>query len=92
MITSCIEWDVRESTSQATSRKHLNDIVKAICKCGVAFSVWEKPNGDRKSSGHYDWSSMVGCDKKKVLKLLPDKLDGLLPPNSCETVINLWKV
>lgn len=35
---------------------------------------------------------MVGGDKKKVLKALPDKLDGLLPPNSFQTVIKLWKV
>ena len=92
IINSGIEWDVREAVQHTGTNKHLTNLVAAISNCGVAFSIWQKPNGYKKGSGYYDWSSMVGSDKKRVLKTLPDTLEGLLPENSCQEVIKLWKV
>lgn len=76
----------------SATNKHLTSLVDAIHKCGVGFSVWEKPNGDGKGSGHYDWSSLVGGDKDRVLQGLPNNLNGLLPETNCQAMIKVWKV
>lgn len=34
----------------------------------------------------------MGCDKKKVLRQLPEKLQGILHEDTVETVIKIWKV
>ena len=55
--------------------------MKTIKSCGVSFAVWKNNNEDGKVLGLYDFTSLMGDDKKKLLKLLPDKLQGILQPN-----------
>ncbi|CAB4001860.1 Hypothetical predicted protein, partial [Paramuricea clavata] len=59
--------------------------------CGVSFKVWEKNNANGGASGTYDFTSLMGTDKKLLLKNLPEKLDGVVKTDSSETVINPWK-
>jgi len=93
LIHACIEWDTTDGVDPPSgTRIHLSSLVKSICECGVAFSVWQTKNGDQKLSGHYEWSSMVGGDKKKVLANLPRKLDGVLAgKENCQTVTKIWQ-
>ena len=42
-------------------------LIAVINSLGITFSVWEKNNADRKGSGTYDWTSLMGSDKKKLL-------------------------
>lgn len=37
-------------------------------------------------------SSLMGSDKKLLLKALPDKLSGVVRPEISATVVKLWKV
>lgn len=50
-------------------------------------------NADGKGSGSYDWTSLVGSEKKKLLKNLPGKLKVLevLHPETQDTVIKIWE-
>ena len=70
-----------------TNDKHLQALIKAVKSCGISFSVWEKRNGDGKGSGLYDFTSLMGSDKKIMLKKLPGKLDGVIRPETSVTVI-----
>ena len=65
---------------------HLDSLKTAIRSCGVGFSVWQN------KEGKYEWPSLMGGDKKRVLRNLPDKLGYILKPNRKEAVIKLWKV
>ena len=72
--------------------KHLSDLVGAISSCGVSFNVWEKMDGNGKGSGIYDFTSLMGSDKKILMKKLPDKLEGVVKSETSETVVKIWKV
>lgn len=73
-------------------RPHLTALVDAICQCGVSFSVWQKKNENNKTTGCYDWSSMVGGDKKKVLEHLPNKMNDNLIGNCSDVIKKVWQV
>lgn len=38
------------------------------------FLIWEKRNADSKGSGTLDWTSLMGDDRKKLLRELPKRL------------------
>lgn len=69
-------------------------LVTTIRDCGVSFDAYldrgenEQPNSKIKIK----YTSLTGDAKKKLLKNLPDKLRGVLNPNTVEDVIQMWKV
>ena len=83
--------NLRKPPSKKTST-HLDSLVNAIRSCGISFSVWEKGNADGKGSGLYDFSSLMGSDKKTLLKLLPPKLEDIIGQQTSRTVVTLWKI
>jgi hypothetical protein len=54
--------------------------------------VWEKPNADGRGSGVYDFTSLMGTDKKILLEKLPSKLHTVTSPETSATVIKIWQV
>ena len=52
----------------------LRCLIDLINACGVTFTVWEKKDGEGKGIGKMDWTSLMGDEKKKVLRYLPSKL------------------
>ena len=54
--------------------------METIKSCGISFEVWKNKNEDGKVFGLYDLTSLMGDDKKKLLKHLPNKLRGILQP------------
>ena len=95
LIKEAVEWDVKDNTTKAPkdrTSKHLSDVVKCIQECGVSFNVWEKRNADGKGSGVHDYTSLMGSDKKLLMKHLPDKLNGIIKQNNCDSVIKISKV
>lgn len=95
IINDAIEKDKKYNLNKAPSaRKYTNmqKTIEAINNCGVSFSVWEKRNADGTPSGLYDWTSMVGNEKKKVLQSLPEKFPQILDPEHCGTITQIWKV
>ena len=45
--------------------------MEAINNCGVSFSIWEKRNADGKGSGAWDWTSLMGNDRKNLQESFP---------------------
>ena len=81
LVQQAVEWDKTDNHNKPPSLRtdaHLNALVKCINGCGVCFSVWEKKNADGKSSGTFDFTSLMGSDKKLLLENLPDKLGGVI--------------
>ena len=78
--------------SSLVKKVHLDKLIQVINSCGVSFSVWEKRNADGKRSGTWDWTSLVGDDRKTVLKVLPSKLEPFIQQDTARTVVKLWKV
>ena len=94
LIEDAMQWDDKEQVTGTMCPKgmHLKRLVSTICSCGVSFSVWEKPNADGKGSGTYDFTSLMGDDRKKLLKSLPEKLLSVIQPSTENDVADLWKV
>ena len=69
---------------------HVNHLVEVFKSCGVTFNVWQKVNADNQGSGLYGFTSLLGTDKKKLLKKLPEKLDGLISDHE-STVNVIWQ-
>ena len=63
----------------------INKLLKAIRNCGVTFNIWEK-------DGNFEYSSLMGDDTKKLLKLLPFKLEDCQPSRFALDVQRLWEV
>ena len=95
LVNGAIEWDHKDNINKAPKdreSKHLTDLIDTIQACGVSFNVWEKKNADGKSSGVYDFTSLTGSDKKRLLKNLPEKLKNTLNTDANDSVVKLWEV
>lgn len=95
LVIDAVEWDKKENLNKPPSQRtdyHLQSLVKCICSCGISFNVWEKMDGDGKASGIKDFTSLMGSDKKLLLKSLPDKLAQVVRPETSDTVVKLWQV
>lgn len=98
LIGDAMEWDDKSDFLKKKGEAkgvHLHKLVQTINSCGVTFTIWEKKDGDGHGSGKMDWTSLMGAEKKKLLKLLPLKLEATteaIQPDSLRTVIQLWKV
>ena len=80
-------WKKRKCEQKTIHLDHLKDIIRS---CGVSFDIWEKPNADAKGSGQYVFASLLGPEKKKLLKEPPDKFEGVIRPAAESEVENLW--
>ena len=65
----------------------LANLIMAIHNCGVYFNVYEDEQ-DRT----VEWPSLLGPDKMKLLKHLPDKLVGCQPTEMVKPTQKLWKI
>lgn len=66
----------------------LQNLVAAISACGIQFHVWQ----DKRDGAVLSWTSLMGGEKIKLLKNLPDKLESCHPSEMVEDVQTLWKV
>ena len=62
LIFMAIQLDQHQKSDQ-----HLLTLKTAIRSCGVTFEIW--PSDDKKNSSNYEWTSLTGRDRKKVLKV-----------------------
>ena len=60
-------------------------IAKAINSCGVSFTIYMKKDG-------FEFTSLVGNDKKKLLNKLPSTMSICQPPDLPRTVKEIWEV
>lgn len=81
MCTKGIEKDIYQ-----------HKLLKSIKKCGVTFNIWQKPDENGNTTDKYDWTSLMGADKKKLLYNLPDTFAEFVSPATLDTVTKIWKV
>ncbi|KAK3704236.1 hypothetical protein QZH41_020490 [Actinostola sp. cb2023] len=92
LVDDVMQWDDKDYyITRKRQSEHLKKLVEIINSCGVSFSVWEKRNADGKGSGTWDWTSLMGDDRKILLKLLPEKMETVLQQDTAKTVVHLWK-
>ena len=95
LIDEVLTWDQEDDfdkTNKEQKGKHLRKLIDAVRSCGITFDVWQQKNADGKVSGTYDYTSLLGSDKKILLAELPNKLDEVLRPSMKDTVIDVWKL
>lgn len=56
-----------------------------IRSLGVSFNVWKAAETKK-----YEWTSLLGGEKRIILKKLPDQFSKILPPERVPTVKKLW--
>lgn len=65
-------------------------LITSINDLGISFSIWNKKNADGSESQIKDFTSLLGSQKKKLLKGFPSKLHDFLYPETCSTVKKIW--
>ena len=63
-------------------------LLENIRSCGVSFKIWEK----RMPTKEFEFTSLMGNCKKKLLRKLPAKFSSCQPACLVEDVTDLWKV
>ena len=61
-------------------------------KCGVTFSIWNKPDENGNLTDKYDWTSLMGAYNKTLLYNLSDSFAEFVSPDNLETGTKIWKV
>ena len=98
IIEDAMEWDDKDDFGKKKGEPkglHLRKLTQLINSCGVTFSIWKKRDADGKGMGKMDWTSLMGDEKKKLLRMFPTKLENCMDtihPDTAVTVIKLWKV
>jgi len=69
-----------------TNGPMVKQLIESVRSCGVSFKI---QNADKKA---FTFTSLVGGDKLKLLKKLPDKMIYCQPADIADTVKKLWQV
>lgn len=77
IVQDAMQWYDKETWITGKKKVHLDKLIQAINSCGVSFLFLEKGNADGKGSGTGEWTSLLGYDRKTLLKNLPRKLEPL---------------
>ena len=81
LVQEAVDWDNEDNYNKPrklATRTHIESLINAINSCGVSFSVWEKMNADGSGSNSFDFTSLMGTDKKLLLKNLPSNFPLML--------------
>ena len=93
LVFEMVHLDLQDKQrGNSTNTTYLEAFVASVRECGISFNVWEKREADRKPTGKYEWTSLMGKDKKKLLAALPSRLRQILPVDIVDTVVQLWRV
>lgn len=77
IVLDAMQWYDEETWITGKKKVHLDKLIQAINSCSVSFLFLEKGNADGKGSGTGEWTSLMGYDRKTLLKNLPRKLEPL---------------
>ena len=92
LVWEIVDANRRHTRMTTPTTSPFTSLIVAFQQCGVCFKVWERRDVDGKPSGKYDWTSLMGEDMKKVLRLLPAQFNTILRGEICQTMENIWKV
>ena len=87
IINAALQYDIQNSRSvrDVLNRPMITNLLKAIRSCGVSFNIYIKKDG-------FDFTSLVGNDKKKLLNKLQSKFCTCQPPAYSQIVKQIWEV
>ena len=87
LINAAMQYDSVNSRriSDVLKRPMINNLLKAINTCGVSFTIYIQKDG-------FEFTSLVGNDRKKLLNKLPSKVSSCQPPEYSRTVQEIWEV
>jgi len=60
-------------------------MIECMQACGVSLKLWQ-------SKSKWEWTSLMGTDKKKLLQKLPSKFIFFLREDEVEVTKKLWEV
>jgi hypothetical protein len=93
IIDKVLERDAIEDFNKASGQPKkvfLNKLVSTINELGIPFCVWNKKNANGSQSNIVEYTSLVGQQKKKLLKNLPSTFPEYLYPDTSNTVQQIW--
>lgn len=67
--------------------KSRDSFVESVRSCGVSFEVWDKPG----EPGNLTFTALMGDEKKKILKNLPQKFPDFIDEDHCSDVQQVWQ-
>lgn len=70
----------------------LNAVITNIRRCGIPFHVWTPKDESSGTKSSYSFTSLVGYQRKKLLKFFPSKILLCQPPEKAKDVQKLWEV
>ena len=94
LLEDVLQWDKKDDLNKKRGEKkgvHRERLQAAVRSCGVSFDIWEKTNADGKGSGTYDFTSLLGNDKKQLLRELPGKILSVVQTSTSNTVKKIWE-
>lgn len=66
----------------------IKQLLECIKSCGVSFKIWDVKGANK----DFEFTSLMGNCKKKLLDKLPSKLDACQPASLAKDVTELWEV
>ena len=94
LLEDVLQWDKKDDLNKKRGEKkgvHQERLQAAVSSCGVSFDIWEKTNADEKGSGTYDFTSLLGNDKKQLLREFPSKILSFVHTPTSNTVNKIWE-
>ena len=77
--------DKKDKSRKDKDNIHLKEFLTTVQSLGVSFSVYRKDN-------KWEWTSLLGGEKRALLRKLPELFHKFLPENKIEATKNLWIV
>lgn len=81
-------WTWRKTITTQLLERIIGAAEWNTCVCTKQGGAWATAMG----AGTYNWTSLMGSDKKKIFTHLPEKLRGILHDRMVDTVIQVWQV
>jgi len=88
LINAAMSADAKHPEPDKLQRPMILSLLREIRNCGVSFSV----RLDNSEEGGFDFSSLVGNDKIKLLQRLPGRFFKCQPKAYYKTVKDIWEV
>ena len=85
ILAAVVDDAVHTGITDELERPMITELIEKIRSCGVSFKVYPR-------NGEYEFTSLVGNDKKKLLQKLPDKIPECQPKEYANSVKALWEV
>ena len=83
-----IQADNKEKTSSERKSIHLDALLTTVRSLGISLNVWKPKESGKK----LEWTSLLGGEKRLLLRKLPCYFSKLLPPQRAPVVQQLWTV